>query len=288
MRRLQSPFMTDIAFSFFSRNYYHRRRTSYKSRPLFVPSREPLPLLRGNLYNTIWRYKNHILYHAEWRVKLFLLLCIAYYKMGYYITVGSTEIQHGIGNADYDLQACHSSFFPRVVDISPKIEFISTSSIIDHTKFNHINNMTVCAPALVNQVDLFFTGRQGNSIYRKYALSILNQVSNGKYDPFVGLGYFLKVMDCAFSNRDAFIRQEPNRYRRRAFKSIFGLQRKGTFDRTTYSDTLIPRKSFWNEFLERRRYETDEKMFKRVQKEMLKHKYERKTENKSRPFHRGY
>ena len=251
-----------------------RKITSYRTTK--TPSLGPLPFSKKNASLLTWIhiYRHHIEYHATWRVRLYFLMLVLYHNSKRFITIGRTCKQHGVGIAKYELDACHSSLFPRVIDYSPDntVEFLSQKqqSIFDGTAFDDMNNMTVCAPKTVNLVDCYLEDRMHGRTYRKRLLAILNQVSIGNLTPEQGMHFFFLVMQRAFIEMRRVAAKVKGPKKRDALLKVIAHQERGTFENATESLHLST--PFFKKTLHQKN-EPAYTAYDRTRKELLKNKY---------------
>jgi len=147
--------------------------------------------------------KDKILEHAEKRVDLFFYMLCAYYNQNANPVLGKTRLQHGKGSSKNNsptTHACHSSFFPSIVDDSIfKSEKVKESeedlfykiSLVTNTHFMDSLNSTVELPAFINEIDCMLEETFG---CRKKAEKILQKVSEGRFNPVDGLKLFFLMM----------------------------------------------------------------------------------------------
>ncbi|GEM_PF-5546909 len=209
-----------------------------------TPSRNHLGLLPKNTSKRGWieKYKDNIMYHAEWRANLFFLMLIACYKRQRLIQLASTKHQYGKGVWPY-IQACHSSPFPGLSDrdlYEVRIRMRQTC-LFNKSFLSHWNAMTVGCPVLVNEFDSFLEGRGAGSIYRKNLLIALNQCSLGVCNPMIGMQVFYWTMIMALNDRQIFLGKcEP--WERSAAARVIALQKRGMFRHATRG--YQPQKAF--------------------------------------------
>ena len=278
MRRLrslkpQSPLFFITIYSLSAKTPpFHRQVTSYKKTK--TASLGPLPFKdrKTSALALVDAYQNHIIYNAEWRVILYFLLLVIYHNSKHFIIIGRTKKQHGSGDAKHQLHACHSSFFPSLYDFSADTKDLlspNQNAVFDHTDFEENNNMTVCAPRAVNEVDQFFEGIYHTSIYRKKALAILNHVSTGRLHPEKGMKFFFAIMKQAMA--EARLAIETQGKTKKAYRAIVFLQEKGTFLDATQALNL--RKQFIQKIIRRAPGESKKSAYQRTRKELLDSSY---------------
>src|SRR3989338_5853270 len=114
-RYVNMPRLVDSMFFFDGCIRLYRHVYPYGSYP--TPSKGDIGLLPKSASVLDWvnKYEKNIVYHATWRVHLYFLLLVVYHNQKRIIQIGHTELQHDVGIAPY-LQACHSSFFPDLID----------------------------------------------------------------------------------------------------------------------------------------------------------------------------
>lgn len=167
------------------------------SEEVILSKEEPQKLLNSS--------KKYIIEHAARRIDLFFYLLIAYYKTNHAIVQGDTLLQHGKGRRIKKkiglTHACHSSFFPTLMDESKELKDAFCSSILSGTHFLDNLNSTVELPLFVNNFDCQLEGKISYpSKYRQDSLMIIQAVSQGLLTPTQGLTDFLKILSQAFDD----------------------------------------------------------------------------------------
>lgn len=180
------------------------------------------------------KIKKYVVEHAARRVDLFFYTLIAYYKTKMTVVQGHTELQHGKGrtfNHKNLTQACHSSFFPSLVDESIKKNAKEQNSeikksLLFNTHFMDSLNSTMELPPFVNKLD---DDLENHFLCRTKSLQIIDQVSQGKLNPVEGLNEFLKMMGQVFKQLDIekFILHDS--IPRDIKSELIDLVKKGTF-----------------------------------------------------------
>ena len=148
-------------------------------------------LLSNDKHRLLQVCEEHVKQHATRRVDLFFYTLIAYYKKELVVSIGKTTLQHGRGRSS-QLQACHSSLFPSLIDNSIFNQIAGErpfKSILSGTHFFNSLNLTFELPIFVNQFDSVI-----ESNCRKKALDVLNETSFGVINPIEGLTDFLNMM----------------------------------------------------------------------------------------------
>lgn len=141
--------------------------------------------------------KTGIAYHAARRIDLFFYTLIAYHNTGLLPLKGHTYIQHGKGRSTPEhniTQACHSSLFGAFTDETGAAYPLhnnekSPKSILTNTHFLSSLNATVELPGYVNQLDNVIENSS-----REKAITILQEVARGLYDPIEGLNKFFQLL----------------------------------------------------------------------------------------------
>ena len=150
--------------------------------------------------------KENIHEHAARRVDMFFYTLIAYHKTGIIPIQGRTHLQHGRGRSASSststdqqniTQACHSSFFPALLDETITKGDKAKASILSGTHFLDNLNSTVELPTFVNKLD---DELENTYLCRKKSLDIISEVSEGKLTPVEGLTEFLKMMAQTFKD----------------------------------------------------------------------------------------
>ncbi len=165
---------------------------------------------KGNYEELLNIFSSYIHEHYLRRVDLFFYLLVAYYQTGLVVKIANPTLQHGIGKANIT-EAAHSSLFTQLQDdsiyndefykrTSRSKTLYNKQSIICGTKFMCSLNSTVEVPTFVNDLDQELEGKDISrpSDCRRSALTILQDVSNGKLNPIEGVTEFLKVMKITF------------------------------------------------------------------------------------------
>lgn len=164
------------------------------------------------------RVEEYIREHAKRRVDLFFYLLVALYQQGFLINKDKTVRQHGVGNGTVT-EACHSSLFPNIkltaqAPVKAKFQSLGNSVVnyllhasppllFKDTHFADVLNMTVELPIAVNKFDLYLEGSISHpSHYVKGCLNILNSVSQGEFDPKIGMDKFFNLMQQFFMDRE--------------------------------------------------------------------------------------
>ena len=193
------------------------------------------PLLKNATeLEKVQQYEPNILYHGHWRSILFFLTLLAYHKQKRMVNIDKTFIQHGFGPFP-GLQGCHTSLFPTLIDFQPVEIKIKKSSIIHDSFLLHWNNMTVCCPETVNNVDTFFEGSNTPSIYRKNLLAIISAVSFDFYDPLIGLQLYYHVIEKACADSFVFIKKQETPDLKKAVAHAIALEREGMLKPINYN-----------------------------------------------------
>ncbi len=236
-----------------------------------TPAKGPLVLPKKphSMLELVLHYEDNILYHAAWRVQLYYLLLIAYYKQHRVIQIDKTILQHGQGKYP-DLQACHTSLFPGLIDFNLANISGSKSYVFSQSFFSHWNGMTVCCPNVVNKVDQFFEGFDAPSLYRKKLLAILCLVSSGLFDPLVGLQHYFQIMDVAFQEIHALVDSDYLTEEKEAARQVIGIQHRATFENTFAQDGFFyPKNRFFERCLKRAPQESLDDAYMRTQNKLL-------------------
>ena len=150
---------------------------------------------RNDMVSLLFLSEQNILEHAARRVDLFFYTLVAYYNQQLIPMQGSTRIQHGRGRHDFDnksvTQACHSSFFPFLIDDESKVRSLIATHFINSL------NATVELPKFINEFD-----NELEIVYgcREKSLGIIKDVSQGRLDPMQGLHAFLQMMQRTFQD----------------------------------------------------------------------------------------
>ena len=264
MMRTLTLFPHGRRVSFFST----RQRKVYAYGDYPTPAKGPVGLLPMQATQVAWiiRYQKNIGYHAVWRAHLFFLLLIVYQDKHRVIQMGRTRLQHGRGIGPH-LQACHSSFFPGIVDVEHDGDKLAKSALFEGSFFYHWNNMTVCCPNIVNRVDQFFEGNHSLSVYRHELLKVLHAASAGLCDPVTGLHHFFCVMQKAFEQSQTFVDKQTCSDNKLAAQRVLSVQHKGLLN--TVSVNYDPINGYFDCLLGRKPYEPLNDAYKRTQIKLL-------------------
>lgn len=162
--------------------------------------------------------KDHVTEHAARRVDIFFYVLVAYYQSNLVPIQGDTKLQHGSGRRIKKkiglTHACHSSFFPTLIDetihnVIIKGKSLSFNkknstikqSLLDGTHFYDNMNSTMELPLFVNNLDYQLEGKiEIPSVCRQNALNIIRMVSSGDINPIQGLVQYLKTMSDTFND----------------------------------------------------------------------------------------
>lgn len=216
----------------------------------------PLPK-NATEFEKIQQYESNIIYHGQWRSILFFLTLLAYHEQKRIVNIDKTYLQHGYGPFP-GLHGCHTALFPTLIDFQPGEIKTKKSSIIHDSFLLHWNNMTVCCPETVNDVDAFFEGGNTPSMYRKNLLSIISYVSLGFHDPLIGLQMYYHIIEKACADSFAFIEKQETSDLKKAVTHAIALEREGMLEPINY-----------NRIIERQPHERLFSAYARTQRKLL-------------------
>jgi hypothetical protein len=139
--------------------------------------------------------------HASRRVYLMFYTLVAYYGSQRLPSLGTTNLQHGMGKSgEVSTNACHSSLLPTLIDeVSENSITKNIDSVIAGTQLLNGANSTVELPRAVNKFDSFLENKKEA---RKVSLIILSLVSLGVMTPISVISMFLDVMDKIFKKME--------------------------------------------------------------------------------------
>ena len=174
--------------------------------------------------------------HAAMRVKLFWLLCVAYYKTGLEIEANQGAVlQHGKATPGYGHAACHTALCSNVNDNNP----LGKKSLIEDTHLKHVLNMTRDLPVAVNKADSHMESEgKADETMRYHANEILNRVSRGELNPVQAMTVFYDYLSRYFLRAaKTFARVEDREAPIEAKTMILSWQIDGMFSWARKTDT---------------------------------------------------
>ncbi len=235
----------------------HRIRTDYKdnnSVAISLPaSQKDLNKKKNDAPALLKLSENNIMEHASRRVDLFFYTLVAYYNTHYLPVQGHTNIQHGIGRHDPEkntiTQACHSSFFPSLIDKTINHAHHTESdptSILSGTHFLENLNSTVELPSFVNELDGLLENTYSG---RLNSIKIIQDVAQGNINPIEGLNQFLVMMNDIMSKVTKKATTFPFTFKPSLVPALIDLEKRGTLDQEFCVETQTVRDSYLQSLL---------------------------------------
>jgi hypothetical protein len=189
--------------------------------------------IKDTRLQAIEKSKDLIVEHAERRIELYFYTLVYYYGQQYRIAIqdtarGSRQKVHGI-KLFYHTEACHSAIISNPCGKplwrrSDGLGYIDATIIWDEDNhFINVLSTTTELPTEVNDFDIILEGKiKTPSVWRKYALDLLNAVSYKQIHPVDALRDFFMMMTNFFNSLD--INNAP-----REKQLIYNYQLEGTF-----------------------------------------------------------
>jgi hypothetical protein len=196
-----------------------------------------------------------IMEHASRRVDLMFYTLVAYYGSQRLPSLGTTNLQHGMGkNSGVSTNACHSSLLPTLVDdVFENSLTKNVDSLIAGTHLLNSANSTVELPRAVNVFDSFLENKKEA---RKVSLIILSLVSLGVMTPISGISMFLDSMDKILKKMEREIEKPKKGNSRYSFFAAPQLNAKlvervaaGTLEETFSSETRTVNRAYVHSLL---------------------------------------
>lgn len=196
--------------------------------------------------------------HANRRIDYFFYLCVLVYRTGVIVSKGSTDRQHGDGDAKTGTAACHSCLIPnpvftpgpgitdtlltKIPDIIQKLITYfrpedAGSGLQSDTEEIFIRdtfNSTVILPIIVNKLDNLLEGTvQNPSELVLKALEIANRTSRGDINPLQAMDEFGAAINTYFygiekTYNDETLKTKPDTKNPGSLSLALKYQREGT------------------------------------------------------------